>query len=133
MSSVEFSLNDDDLKTLQSSIQDFQGNSEDAINQCLENEVKPMLINSIINFIPVSEKNKNHAKYSDPLQGNLNGNLSLLIHTKKKYNYLYFPQEGEGTSKSHGPNDFMGKGIEQQYDNVVNIMLEKIQNKLEGM
>ena len=57
-------------------------------------------------------------------------NLSLYIHTKSQYNYLYFPQEAEGTSSGKTPNDFMQHGIDAKYDTVVNQMLEKLQNKL---
>ena len=53
--------------------------------------------------------------------------------TKTKFNYLYFPQNAEGTSKGKIPNDFMERGIDAEYDNVVNGILEKLQNGLEGM
>ena len=44
-------------------------------------------------------------------------------------NYLYFPQEAEGVHfQGKVPNDFMQHGVDAQYDNVVNNLLEKLQN-----
>lgn len=134
MSGVDFSLKEEDLGRIQEAIMDFRDDVESVINDCLANEVKELLTNSITNLIPVSDKNKKqHAKTSNPLDGKVRNNLTLWIHTKPKYNYLYFPQNAEGTSKSNSPNDFMDKGIDAEYDNVVNIMLEKLQRRMEDI
>lgn len=131
MAGVDFSLKAEDLEKIQQSIMDFEGDAEKVINDCLNNEVKELLTNSITNLIPVSDKNKRHAKSSNPLDGKVRNNLTLWIHTKPKYNYLYFPQNAEGTSKGKSQNDFMDKGIDVEYDNAVNIILEKLQRRME--
>ena len=131
MASVDFSLKTEDLLKIQEAIMDFGNDAESVINDCLANEVKELLTNSITNLIPVSPKSKKHAKTSNPLDGKVRNNLTLWIHTKPKYNYLYFPQNAEGTSKGKQPNDFMEKGINVEYDNVVNIILEKLQRRME--
>lgn len=133
MSGVDFSLKEDDLARIQQAIMNFGDDAEKVINECLAGEVRDKLITSITNLIPVSDKNKKHAKTSNPLEGQVRNNLTLWMHTKPKYNYLYFPQNAEGTSKSNSPNDFMDKGIDAEYDNVVNIMLEKLQNRMEDI
>ena len=131
MASVDFSLKEEDLGRIQEAIMDFGNDAESVINDCLANEVKELLTNSITNLIPVSPKSKKHAKTSNPLDGKVRNNLTLWIHTKSKFNYLYFPQMGEGTSKYKQPNDFMEKGIDAEYDNAVNIILEKLQRRME--
>ena len=131
MAGVDFSLKEEDLKKIQEAIMDFGDDAERVINDCLSNEVKELLTNSITNLIPVSPKSKKHAKTSNPLDGKVRNNLTLWIHTKPKYNYLYFPQNAEGTSKGKSPNDFMDKGIDVEYDNAVNIILEKLQRRME--
>ncbi|SFJ33271.1 hypothetical protein SAMN02910355_2248 [Terrisporobacter glycolicus] len=132
MAGVDFSLKEEDLGRIQEAIMDFEGDSERVINDCLANEVRDKLITSITNLIPVSEKNKKqHAKTSNPLDGKIRNNLTLWIHTKSKFNYLYFPQNAEGTSKGNSQNDFMEKGIDAEYDNAVNIILEKLQRRME--
>ena len=91
----------------------------------IETQAKEKFIQSITNLIPVSRVNKRrHAKNSNPLDGKIRNNLTLWIHTKPKFNYLYFPQNAEGTSKGKIPNDFMERGIDAEYDNVVNGILE---------
>lgn len=131
MASIDFSLKNEDLERIQQSIIDFGDDAEGVINDCLANEVKDKFITSITNLIPVSKVNKGHAKTSNSLEGKNRNNLTLLIHTKPKFNYLYFPQMGEGTSKDNSPNDFMEKGIDAEYDNVVNMMLNKLQDRME--
>lgn len=131
MAGVDFSLKEEDLARIQEAIIDFGDDAESVINGCLANEVKDKFITSITNLIPVSDKNKKHAKSSNPLDGKVRNNLTLWIHTKPKYNYLYFPQNAEGQSKNNSPNDFMEKGIDAEYDNAVNIILEKLQRRME--
>lgn len=132
MAGVDFSLKAEDLEKIQQSIMDFEGDAEKVINDCLNNEVKEMFTKSITNLIPVSDtEKKKHAKTSNPLDGKVRNNLTLWIHTKSKFNYLYFPQNAEGTSKGKSPNDFMDKGIDAEYDNAVNIILEKLQRRME--
>jgi hypothetical protein len=131
MAGVDFTLKEEDLTRIQEAIMDFGDDAERVVNDCLANEVKDKLITSITNLIPVSDKNKKHAKSSNPLDGKIRNNLTLWIHTKSKFNYLYFPQNAEGTSKGKSPNDFMDKGIDAEYDNAVNIILEKLQRRME--
>lgn len=134
MASVEFSIKDEDINKINEAITNFEGNTERVINDYLGTQAKEKFIQSITNLIPVSRVNKRrHAKNSNPLDGKIRNNLTLWIHTKTKFNYLYFPQNAEGTSKGKIPNDFMERGIDAEYDNVVNGILEKLQNRLEGM
>lgn len=133
MAGVNFSLKAEDLERIQEAIISFSDDAENVINECLANEVNEKLITSITNFIPVSQQNKKHAKTSKPLEGKVRNNLTLWIHTKSKFNYLYFPQNSEGQSKNNSPNDFMEKGIDSEYDNAVNMLLDKLQNRMEEL
>lgn len=127
--SATFTLDDKDIDRLTNAIKSFEGEAEKAIGQYLESKADDIFQKSIINLIPVSEANKQHAKTSAPLTGDMQGNLSLYIHTKKKFHYLYFPNEGEGTSKGQEPHDFMGEGLDKEYDTVVNGLLDALINK----
>lgn len=134
MAGINFSLKEEDLQRIQNSIQQFEYDAEKVINDYLDSDAKDKFIASITNLIPVSNVNKRiHAKNSNPLDGKVRNNLTLWIHTKPKFNYLYFPQNAEGTSKGKSPNDFMEKGIDAEYDNVVNGILEKLQNRMEDI
>lgn len=129
MAGVKFELKENDFEKVINAIIEFEGNSEKIINQYLEEEAKNKIIDSIINLIPVSASRKKHAKRSNPLDGKRRSNLTLTITSKNKYNYLYFPDQGEGTNKV--AKEFMEKGIDNVYEDVVNSMLEKLQKKLE--
>ena len=61
-----------------------------------------------------------------PFTDDMQGKLSVYIHTKKSYHYLYFPDEGEGTSKGQMAHDFTGEGVENEYDNTVNLLLDAL-------
>ena len=126
MAGAAFSLNDDDINKLIEAIQSYSGNAEDAIGEYLESEVPDIVKPSIKNLIPVSEKGKKHARSSAPFTEDMEGKLSIYIHTKKQWHYLFFPNEGEGTSKGQMPHDFMGQGVEEEYDTLVNGIIESL-------
>ena len=126
MAGVKFDLKDDDIDKLIEAIRDFTGNAEDAIADALENKVAEILKPSIERLIPVSNRNKAHARSSAPFTDEMQGKFSVYIHTKKPWHYLYFPDEGEGTSKGQAPHDFTGEGVENEYDNAINILLEAL-------
>ena len=126
MAGAAFTLNDDDINKLIEAIQSYTGNAEDSISEYLELEVPGIVKPSIQNLIPESDRHKKHAKTSAPFTEDMEGKLSVYIHTKYKYHYLYFPDEGLGTSKGQEPHDFMGQGVEDEYDTLVNGMLEAL-------
>lgn len=129
MARANFGMSDEDVKRLQRAIINYGEGAEQVINDYLKTNASDIFIKSIVNLIPVSNVNKTHAKNSNPLKAEQIDNLSLYIHTKNKFNYLYFPQEGEGTSSGKAQNDFMQYGVDAKYDYIVNEMLDKLQNK----
>lgn len=131
MAGASFSLNDDDVNKLIEAIQRYEDNAEDAISNYLETEVPSITKPSIQSLIPVSDRNKKHARTSAPFTEDMEGKLSIYIHTKKQWHYLYFPDEGEGTSKGQAPHDFMVQGVENEYDTLVNGLLDSLINTWE--
>lgn len=126
----KFSIESNGFEELQKAIQEFGEGSEEVINNALVNEVYDIFNPSIVNLIPVSSRDKRHAKYSDPLIGEQETNLELYIHTKKKFNYLFFPQNAHGCKfVGKSPNDFMIDGVTREMDNAINIILDKLINK----
>lgn len=131
MAKAVFTINDQDMLTIKETIASYEGNAEQVINDFLMNEAAETFESSIIDFIPVSKvQKKNHARDSKPLRHDQKYNLELIIRTKTKYNYLYFPQSAEGTSKGKTENDFVQKGIDREYSNVINQLIDKLQNNL---
>ena len=62
MAGSYFELNDGDINKLITTIQNYSGNAEQAIGNYLENELPGIAKPSIQNLIPVSNRNKKHAK-----------------------------------------------------------------------
>ena len=74
---------------------------------------------------------KVHAKDKQPLIDEMIDSLTLYIHSRKPYHYLYFPDQAQGTSKNQLPHDFMEGGVDAKYDTVVNGLLNALINKWE--
>lgn len=128
MAGANFSINDDDIDKLIQAIQSYEDDAEEAIGDYLENKVPKIVKPSIQNLIPVSDRRKKHARNSAPFTEDMDGKLSVYIHTKYQWHYLYFPDEGEGTSKGQSPHDFMLQGVENQYDTLINGILDSLMN-----
>ena len=130
MASIRFEIKQEDLERLTQAIMDYGEGAENVINQVLQGEASDVFKEAITRLIPVSNRNKLHAKYRNPVKADIQGNMSLLLHTPKPNGYLYFPDEGEGTSLHRGARDFMGKGVESKSDDVINAILEQLQSDL---
>lgn len=128
--SAEFNVNYEQIQKLQDAIIAYGDGAEDIINDFLANEANDMFQESIVELIPVSDRNKKHAKNSNALVGENIQNLVLYIHTKTPYNYLYFPDEGVGTSKNNEAQNFMQYGVNREADNVINEIIERLQTNL---
>ena len=129
MARVQFYLTENDINRLVDAIREYGSGAEDIIANSLKNEVYDILEYGIESLIPVSEKGKTHAKYNTPLMGDLESKTSLKIRTQKNRQYLYFPDEGEGTSKGQIPHDFMYGGVEGKHRDAVNIILDNLIQK----
>ena len=130
MAGVRFDIKDEGIARLQQAVQNFGEGAEQAISDYLENEANEIFSRSIENLIPVSDRFKVHARNSNPLIGEMQGVSSLYIHTKKPYHYLYFPDQGEGTSKRSPAHEFMEGGVDNQYDTVVNGLIDALIREL---
>lgn len=127
MSSVNFEIDQKDLDNVLDAIQSFPGNSEITINSYFEETGAPQVNKSIVNLIPVSSaKKKRHAKSSNPLTNKI-FNLGFAVKTKSAFNYLFFPDQGEGTSSSNDPLNFMENGLNAEYDSIIDGILKSLE------
>jgi hypothetical protein len=85
---------------------------ESTINDYLHNVAGRKIASSIEGIVPVSDRNKKHARNSAPFGRQENYNLAVKVMTNKEFNYLVFPDEALGTSKGKTPQDFTGRGLE---------------------
>mgnify|MGYP003303330886 CR=1 FL=1 len=66
------------------------------------------------------------------MQGVQEENLSVTIKNKKPYQYLYFPDTGGFVTNPTG-QEFMGRGMDSEVDDVINGMLDKLQTNLNNL
>ena len=57
-----FELKYEDIERLNKALINFQGSSEQAINNCLEKKAGPKIAKSVTDFLPVSKDGNRHAK-----------------------------------------------------------------------
>lgn len=99
---------------------------ENVINEYLHNEASKKLKSAIEDFVPVSDRNKKHARNSAPFGRQENYNLAIKVITSKEFNYLVFPDEALGTSKGNIAQNFTGRGLEAVQPELIDDMTAKI-------
>lgn len=133
-----FALNYDDIKRLNKTLSNFQGDKEKAINDCLKKTTSSKLTKSVTNELPYYTKQKVpiHAKGSKWYElkfYNLSFVLSNSLRGKRgtSFYYLYYPATGKGNSYRKTPNDFFERGFDKEKDNIIKDLLEAGNDKFE--
>lgn len=131
---ANFSLKDEDVERVRKAIKRVGYTSEEVINNYLHNVAGEKISKSITRFIPVSKRKKVHAKdskWSEQKNHNMAVTISNKTTGKKSFYYLYYVATGTGTSKRNGKNDFMKKGMDKEYNNIVNGLIEELSTNIE--
>lgn len=124
------------MEAYQRNIERLPNVAEKVINDNLKKKISPILTQSILGLIPISDRNKAHAKLSKSIQGTLKENLTLTLKPKAKYEYLVFPDLGIGKSKGNEPEMFMEHGVDRKVNESVEelnrSLIEEINKTLGG-
>ena len=116
------SLDISQFDDLQKAMKEYEGNTEQTINDVLHNEAGQLIHDAIKPLIPSSGKEwkgkKTPARVSNSLQ-KVNENLAVTIKSKKDYNYLYFPDDGTNTRRHIGNQQFFRRGGESQTEEII--------------
>lgn len=112
-------------------MKEYQGDVENSINDVLHNQGGDLIQKSVQQLIPVSGKSwkgkASAAKSSNSLR-NINENLGVTVTTQKKYQYLYFPDDGTNTRRHVGNQRFFEKGGEAVKDEIIERCISKLTN-----
>lgn len=133
---TNFSLNYSDMERIRQAILRCGNTSEKVINDYIHNKAGANITKSITKFIPRSEKGKRHAKdsnWSEQTNYNLAVNISNSLKGKRgsSFYYLYYVVTGTGTSRRKGSNDFMTKGLNNEYKNVVDGIVNELSQNID--
>lgn len=132
--SAPFKINVAEFEKLQDAMKEYQGDTESAINEVLHGEAGTLIENSIQQLIPVSNKNWKGkapaAKTSKSLRS-INENLAVSVTTTKKYQYLYFPNDGTNTRRHVGNQQFFTRGGEAVQDEIIERCITKLTKNFE--
>lgn len=127
-------INVADFEALQKAMEAYEGNTEETINDVLHNQGGELISNSVRRLIPVSGKNwkgkAKAAKSGNSLQ-NVNEHLAVTVKTTKKYQYLYFPDDGTNTRRHIGNQRFFEKGGEAVKDEIIERCVGRLTNNFE--
>ena len=123
--SCDIKLNASQLETLSKYIDSMPGNAENLINEYLQEKASDLSIESITLILPESGRkfkgkhpHRKAAKHSNPFESDF-VNLGFKIKSSNKFNYLYFPDQGKGTSRKNMPLEFMDEGIQNILDTII--------------
>jgi len=116
-----FDLHIDQFDDLQQAMKNFQGNTEETINDVLHNEAGELIKDAIKLLMPESGKTwkgkKKAAKHANSLTIKKE-NLAVTVKTTNSYHYLYFPDDGTNTRRHVGNQEFFRRGGESKIEEI---------------
>lgn len=125
------SINYSQLETLLKNMSEFSHITKRAVNDVLHaDSTADYPINKIIPLIPSSGRKwkgkKTPASSTNPLRSDTSELLTLIIRSKKQYNYLYFPDDGSNTENHFGNQHFMSRGVDASMPKILELCQAQI-------
>lgn len=122
---AKFELDVKKSKKLEEELRKTKGALEKPINDFLHLKGAIKVTQSIIGFMPKSDRKKNHAKDSNSLT-TTKINLGFEVKSKLEFGYLVFPDQGRGI---HNPTaqEFFARGLEKESDILFNSILKIVE------
>ncbi|MFD2638393.1 hypothetical protein [Piscibacillus salipiscarius] len=133
--STSYNLDYSDIQALEEKLARLPGQMEQVMNDVLHRQGIEITARHITERMPVSDRNKRHAKYSKWWKSERH-NLGFTIKAKggaankpRSFGYLVFPNEGRGP---HNPMEqrFMEEGLAESVNPILNELNEAIDQKL---
>lgn len=123
-----FEIDDEQLATYLEKLDEVsnKGFLEPSINDYLKNRGGQVIVGEINKKMPISKRKKTHAKKSNWAKIE-NFNLSVVVSTKKKFDYLKFPNLAIGTSQLKQPQEFFEDGGAQASSIITNDLIDIIE------
>lgn len=133
---MRFEIEAEDLEKLEEKLSKLGDESEPIVNEVLHGMGVETVTKDVTDLLPVSSRNKKHAKFSKPFTHDP-VNLGFIFKTrggaaknKRSFGYLVFPDEGRGP-RNPVEQDFTGRGINRAKPKIINELTEVITKKLQ--
>ena len=124
-----YKINSFGFEELADTLKAYSGNAEEAINEVLHNYAGDRAQEDIRRLMPVSNrhwKGKAPAAKASKSMRNIHGNLTEKVTTAKKYQYLYFADDGTNTKRHIGDQRFFERGGEAAIPDIVERCKQKL-------
>ena len=128
-------LNADQFNRVVDAINRYPHNAEEAINDILHNEGAEKIQERIRMLMPSSGKTwrgKAPAAKASKSMKNVNGNLFVEVKSAKRWNYLYFPDDGSNTTRHVGNQQFFFRGAEAAQNEIVDRCVARLVSEFEN-
>lgn len=136
---MEIEIDFKEVEQLEANLAKLGDEAEGTVNELLYKMGVETVTKDVTDLLPVSSRNKKHAKYSKPFTHEPL-NLGFIFKTKggaannkTSFGYLVFPDEGRGP-RNPRKQDFTGRGIDRAkpkiIDELTNVITKKIQEGL---
>lgn len=134
---ASFKLDVRQAERLQKAMNNYAGNAGEAIDEVLHKEGAELIKEGIMRILPASGRTwagkLPSAKSVQPFVQQ-DFSLGVVVHSKTKYNYLYFPDDGTNTQRHIGyqgkPRDFMRIGAESQAEKIMDLCIARLTEKI---
>lgn len=134
---ASFKLDVSQAERLQEAMDNYAGNAGKAIDEVLHKEGADLIKEGIMRILPASGRvwlgKAPSARSVQPFTQQ-DFSLGVIVHSKTKYNYLYFPDDGTNTQRHVGyqgkPREFMRIGAENQSEKIMDLCVAKLINKI---
>lgn len=132
-----FKIDADEFNRLEQSIKNFPGNAEEAINEVLHTKASQILQDEIRRLMPRSDvkpwKGKlPHAKDSKSLTDKQE-NLAITVKTTKRYQYLFFPDDGTSTTRHAGDQQFFYRGGKNKQTEIIDRCIARLVGEVDNL
>jgi hypothetical protein len=125
---IKYDLSFDNSKKLEEALKKSATNLEPKLNDYLHVKGSKEVMKSVIDFTPISNRNKAHAKTSSSLR-TIGLNLAFEVTTKGKFGYLFFPDQGVGKHNLVA-QEFFNKGLKSKEDKMFKDIMKVIEDQL---
>lgn len=130
-----FSIKENDIDRIREAISKLGFSSEEVINNYLHNVAGDKMVKGM-NIPKSPRKGVIHARGSKWWEQD-NYNLAVSISNSLKgkrgssFYYLYYVVTGTGTNKEKGPRNFMEEGLNKEYKNIVDGLVNEITKNID--